>query len=292
MERSRHVRPALLAAFAVTTTLIAPLASAAFISSLAFTQPTGTASPTDSIPVWVRLTLDPSSDPLELNDSASASPPFGVPPENYPDFYSPDLTEEDVGGYELVSLDSLDAVYLNTSFVCSGTFTTSCTAGPPYTFSFNTSGPDTINFVPNYGSPTFSLQPGESHDYLFGTFTPTGGGPVAPGTYYFYSTDLMLSFHGTGTWKIPTETQATDEDGEPLFDPDTGEPIFYELRTTSLEGRLNLATTPCGAYSGPSCAGAFVREVSAVPAPAAFWLFGSGMGALGALRTRRRRRAG
>ncbi len=78
---------------------------------------------------------------------------------------------------------------LTIGFGCSGTFTTSCTNGPPYDF----------GFAPNPFPPpgtAFSLPSGASMTYLSGTFTPTGGNPVAPGTYEFYRSVVWMNVGG------------------------------------------------------------------------------------------------
>lgn len=289
-RRARPMGCGLLAGLALASGFAAGPASAAYLAALSFVEPTGTVGSTDSIPVWIRLTLDAGSDPLDLNNDPNASPPFGVPTANYPaSFYSQNLYEAGFTAYELVSVDSLSYVGLNTSFYCNNTFTSpvnSCAPGA-YSFDFNVSGPDTINYVPvTNGGPTFTVQPGGSHDYLFGTFTPTGGGPVEPGNYYFYGSSLDLYFVGTGTFRI----QQTDEQGFGVTD-EFGNPVYLpDLVQADFTKDLRLAVTPCADNDVPECPGAFSRTVAAVPAPGALWLLGTGVGAL-AWRGRRQLKA-
>jgi hypothetical protein len=271
------------AVLALTSALAAPAALAAqFSGTLEFITPTGVVGPTDDIPVWIRFTLDPDSpDALNLTGDGGGSPPFGVPPEYLPTEVSADIGE----GVQLYQGTFVNVwnVFLNTAFLCSGTFTTSCTTGPPYDFEFNTSGPDTINFVSQ-----LSLQPGEVKDYLFGTFKPTA--PVAEGTYYFFGSYLSLNVFGDfeSTSLVLDEfgdpVPVLDEFGDPVFD-DEGNPV-YEVETVFIpnaDASYDIARTPCAfGPDDPSCAGAFSRTVvGVVPVPPALWLFGSAVGLLG-----------
>lgn len=268
---------------ALATALAAPAALAAqFSGTLAFIEPTGVVGPTDDIPVWVRFTLDPGSpDALDLNGDSSSSPPFGVPPEYLPTGVFTDLGEG--GQFYPGTFVNVWDVYLGTSFLCNGTFTTSCTDGPPYDFQFNTSGPDTINFVSQ-----LTLQPGESTDYLFGTFKPTA--PVAEGAYFFYGSYLTLNVVGDFELtrfvldEFGNPVPVLDDNGDPVVD-ELGAPMFA-FETVLVPGAFasyDIATTPCtsGPFD-PSCAGAFRRQVEGVvPVPPALWLFGSALGLLG-----------
>jgi hypothetical protein len=146
--------------------------------TLTFTNPTGSVSQTDSIPVWLRLTLGPSyalatdetrnvTTGLTMTDILANL--FG----NVPDTFSQDDT-----------LHSRLSVF----FGCSGTFTSSCIEGPPYDFDWNFTPPSFI-------SPgNLSLAAGSSTDYLFGTFVPTGG-TAPPGTYQFSYTGITIDVY-------------------------------------------------------------------------------------------------
>lgn len=291
------------AAIALAGIFHAGAATAAYAGTVSFLEPTGTVGPTDEIPVWLRFTLDATSDPLLVTVDENGSPPFGVLPENYP---APHQYQEgwpnvyDYGDTFEFTMTTLMDVYINTYFGCGTTFG-SCTQGPPYDFDFNTTGPDTINFLPDTLASPFVMAPGESRDYLFGTFLPSDG-PVAPGVYTFSHTGLTLNFNGTGTAlhylldgngdRIQLLVPVYDEDGyqifdeetgdpvmEPVFDPTTGEPIWQtELVDLNVHGSYDLAST-----SGQE----FVRTVVApVPLPGAIWMFGAGASLLGLMRRR------
>ena len=138
--------------------------------TLTFISPTGVVGPTDVVEVWLRLTLDADSEPLHLDSTLTG---FGVNTADIPEGWT-----------------SLTEANTNTSFWCSGDFGSECSQGTPYNFSFNTSGPNTFNFLHD-----ITINPGESRDYLFGTFTPSAG-PVAQGTYTFYNAGFELELNG------------------------------------------------------------------------------------------------
>lgn len=271
----------------LAATIIPGITNAAYVGTLSFVQPTATVGPTDAIPVWIRLTMDPGSDPLDLNNDPNGAPPFGVPLANYP------TTISDGSTTFPGTISDLTSVFLNTTFYCTGTFTAGCIGGPPYDFTFNTSGPDSINFIPDAGTPTVLVPAGGTRDYLFGTFTPTGGGPVAPDTYYFYGASLQVELYGTGMATVQDLDQngdpipLLDQNGDPVLDQN-GEPV-YQTHTEIIpnaSAELEFALTPCVGDSQPTCQGAFSRTVNAVPLPAAAWLFGPAVGLLGWARRR------
>jgi hypothetical protein len=143
-------------AFVLFVIFAAP-ARAAVIGTLEYRDPTGIVGPTDSIDVWLRLTLDPASDPITTDASGNVTSPL---------------------------LGQVDPSQLSSFFICGGTFTTVCTTGPPYDFTFNFSSP----FV---GGTNVNIAAGSSLDFLFGTFTPSAG-PVAPGTYVFSISGVQI----------------------------------------------------------------------------------------------------
>ncbi len=75
-------------------------------------------------------------------------------------------------------------------------------------------------------------------------------------------TELGLTFNAT------LEFPKTDVNGDP---------IPGETETINLFDGYNIATTACLNENNQVCAAAFTRTVSAVPVPAAFWLFVSAM---------------
>ena len=165
-----------LAAFGAASllSLAAVGAHAAVIATLTFDTPTGTVSSTDSIPVYLTLTLDPTSDPIITNGSSMVTSPnpFSSDPN----------------------------VIVNNAYVCTGTFN-DCGAVQPYNFSFNFTPP---SFV---APANLDLEPGSSTDWLFGTFSPAGG-HAAPGTYTFY--DARFVFETTDPGSPPMFSTIAD----------------------------------------------------------------------------------
>ncbi len=161
-------------------------AEAAATGTLTFLQQTGTVTSADSIPVFLRLTLDAGSDTIATDDAGQ--------------LLSPLFTEDQIRSFQSFPTDGGDPVFgdpdqpyqtnVNNSFRCSGTFTTSCTTGPAYDFQFNYDPPSLV------GPRDFTLAAGESYDFLFGTFVPTGGN-AAPGIYTFYDAAVILQFSQT-----------------------------------------------------------------------------------------------
>ncbi len=247
-------------------------ANAAFLATLAFVEPTGTVAPDESIPVWLTLTLDPASDPLAITLDSDTDPPFGVPLANYPDFVATPLGGRQGLAYELVSLDTVLSVTLNVAARCAGTLIGECSPGA-YAFDFNLSGPDSLSFRPDAAWPEVALAPGESLDFLLGTFVPTA--PVAAGTYTFFGAQVLLEFGARGTWL----RQARDANGAPLVDA-SGQPVFESAPVEAgAFGRLPLGETAC--FSAPSsggCEAAFSRTV--VPLPPSVLLLLTALAAL------------
>lgn len=178
-------RAAALAVVALGGALAASSALAALpAGTLEFMQRTGTVSNTDTIEVRMKLTMiegiDFSSDPLTGFDAGDL-PTVGM--------YWDNSTSQ----WVYADFVEITGAYLNTWFRCQGSFTLSCTSGPPYDFDFNlTDTPEhpSINFRDN-----FKLDAGESFEYTFGFFAPTGGSAPA-GTYKWNGTAVSLNFVG------------------------------------------------------------------------------------------------
>jgi hypothetical protein len=155
--------------------------------SLSFVQPTATVSPTETIDVLMRLTLDAGSSPLVF----SSNPLSGFAPADLPaqGYYYPNG-----GDRELRDFASIDGAFLNVLFVCSGNFIgTDCGSGANFRFDFWFGNePGRVSLV---GLNNFDLNPGESTDFLLGQFTPLGSG-AAEGTYRFYTGGVTLGFFG------------------------------------------------------------------------------------------------
>lgn len=145
---------------------------------LTFTEPTGTALATDSIEVYLTLSL--SADATEgLNFDSNAGAPFGVP----------DLlpaTGQAPGGDTQVPFAAYDSAYFNTWLGCGSSFSDGNCPSDTTTYGFQwASAPETL-----------SLAPGESYTYLMGHYTPNGGAAPA-GTYELSYVAPALFFNGT-----------------------------------------------------------------------------------------------
>ena len=158
--------------------------------SLSFLQPTGTASSTDAIDIWVRLTLDADSPAL----SFSSYPLTGIAPEDLsPEGYYYDPS---TGAYGYANFANIDRVGISASM----TWPNSAGIFAAYNFSFAT------QYDPSLPGPVglnhFELAPGQHFDYLFGRFTPPAGGAPA-GTFSLFQVAMTLEYSGVdanGRW--------------------------------------------------------------------------------------------
>jgi hypothetical protein len=215
--------------------------AAAPVASLTFKDATGTVGPNDSIDIWVTLSLDATSDPLTFSNS-----PFTFVPA---DFLPTDGALNSNGDPAVFA--SYTHVQTNTSFWCSGTFTNVCDPSA-YKFDFHTDNSDPAKPSFNWLA-TFDIQPGETRNYLFGTFIPNGG-PVAAGTYTFYGAEFNLEFQG------------------------------LDANGADMSASVSLANT-CSSQD-PSCA--FTRTVVAVPEPETWAMLLAGLGLVGFAARKRR----
>lgn len=190
----RQIVHSILAAIAVVA--LGGTASALPIASLSFTNPTGTASYTDSIPVWVTLSLQPGTGGLATDGAGNVL----------------DLTPADIVPYLFSGLpvgvdqNSATSSDLNFNFSCFGSFLSDC-GGTPYQAFYNT-GSDGPSLVTPAG---LNMADGSSADFLLFTYAPLPNPdpsqpPQVPaGTYSFSQASVFIEvFYTDATTLLPT----------------------------------------------------------------------------------------
>ena len=178
------------AAFAASLLFVAAATPAWAVlptGTLEFVQRTGTVVADATIPVVMRLTIDPGSAPLTFsNNPLDGFAPGDLPTEGQ--FWNPLTKQNETRPF----VGELFA-YLNTYYTCHGDFTNVCDPSVDYKFEFNvvdSSADPSINF-----RDSFTLSAGQSYEYTFGFFVPTAGG-ATPGVYRWNGTGVTLNFRG------------------------------------------------------------------------------------------------
>ncbi len=236
-SRARYGLRALAALTAAGTLAMSGAPAQAVVNAtLSFVTPTGIVGPTDAVQIYARLTLAGDSDALATDSSGRI------------------ISGIDDADWTVAGIDpaQISYTFLNVFLQCGGNFLTACTGGPAYEFD-----------VPiAYYLRDFSLQAGQSFEFLYGTFTPTGG-VAAPGDYSWYNMGIYAG--------------ALDENGN----------AFQTAGPDPREITINVAQSCPGQES--SCA--FTRtvvETAAVPEPASWALMIGGFALAGAAMRRRR----
>ena len=226
MPESNFLRAVALAAAVFSSAAVALPAT-----TVSWVQQSGATSPTDPVDIWVRLTVDSAATgPLVIDGTTTSFAPS-----------------------DLAGFSTIDRVQQQAGTACAGSFFGAGCGDQANAWAFE------FNNVPSpemwlYAAP-LTLMPGQSKDFLFGSFTPQNG-PVAPGTYRWeYGASLELVVVGT------------DASGSP----------YAEL--------FSVGST-CEPFA-EHCV--FTRTVSAVPEPESYAIFALGLAGI-VVRLRQNRR--
>lgn len=190
----RQIIQLVLAAIAVVA--LGGTANALPVASLSFTNPTGTAAYTDSIPVWVTLTLQSGTGGLTTDGAGNVL----------------DLTPADIVPYLFSGLpvgvdqNSATSSDLNFNFSCFGTFLSDC-GGTPYQAFYNTGSDGPTLITP----ANLNLADGSSTDFLLFTYgplpnpDPSQPPQVPAGNYSFSQASVFIEvFYTDATTLLPT----------------------------------------------------------------------------------------
>jgi hypothetical protein len=166
--------------------------------AMSFIQPTATVTPTSPIDIWVRLTLDPAAAPFVFDGTTPGpSGTFGMPAGLLPGLAS----------YTSVRTSAAyNCGILIGAVVFQDEFAHVCNLANPYDLAFNTGGGPAPQ--PSFaGLDAFTLQPGQSYDFVLATLTPRGAG-APPGTYRQRFVYATLDVRGVGFNGAPSQSSA------------------------------------------------------------------------------------
>ncbi len=179
------MKPLFALSLLIVTLIFQPV-QAAVIGSFAYLDPSATISPTESVEVWVRLSINPFSDDLHIDKSD-----------------------------DLLGLDASEfptQATLNLDGGTDRTYTTYDVAGG-YVGGFDSQFSDAYDLdIDAFSEPTHwfafdgTLQAGHYMDFLLFTYTPTGG-VAAPGTYTLDSAVMGFMLYGTNQFGELLQTQ-------------------------------------------------------------------------------------
>lgn len=155
--------------------------AAASALKIEFLTPNDTVSPTDVIPVQMRLTNTDSAQAFTVSSSTGV---LGMPSSALPQtawWWDPAQND-----YVEVAFASYSGFALGMGYRCDSTFTSPGCGIGPYAFTFGG-----IEY-----SDQFQLAAGGSIEYEYGHFTPFPG-PAPVGSYTLYNAPLMLVVYGS-----------------------------------------------------------------------------------------------
>jgi hypothetical protein len=198
---SRVAAAVLLAAAAVGAQAEAAL-------QISFVEPTGTVGPTDTIPLWIRLT-SVGDEAFSFDTSLGFDDMFGLPSSVVLPSEGQDFTQ--AGPPQLIEFASYTSISLFTWRSCNDSFSNGCS---PASHAFvSPDGPSNW-----FAQEQFSLAPGDTLDIHHSDLVPVGG--MAPeGTYTATNLGVGVTLHGLSADGVALETDlfsfGTCSGGEP-----------------------------------------------------------------------------
>jgi hypothetical protein len=215
---------------------LAQVASADISGTVTFTQPIVHVGSTDQIPVYLTLTLDPASDPVDIDSSGQVTD-LSTSQIQANLFGSFTDSNNNSVNYTFDSSDTFSVVP-NEDITCSGNFFVGC-GGPGSAYDYN------FGFAPQgfNGQTSLDLAPGSATTYLLATFIPAGAGAPS-GTYNLPNADLFFQVYDDSV--LDSNSQALHI-ADVYFNTDesagftaivTPEPGFYGFLGLGLTGLL------------------------------------------------------